>query len=144
MANIEMQTLNGKPRLIEFLSIGDSSIGYISVAEEQKNVPFEILRVYWTYYTPQSVERGDHANIDKELILVAVAGSIIVETETIDGEKNIFELSKPNVGLFLPKLCWHKMKYSHNAVQMVLASNYFDSLDYIRDYKNFLQYKEKQ
>ena len=131
-----------RPFMIGFKSIGESALGYISVAEQFSEIPFDIKRVYWTYFTPENVERGGHANIEKELVLVAVAGSITVETEMPDGSKSVFILSRPNEGLFLPKLCWHKMKYSHNAVQMVLASNFYSEHDYIRDYSVFQKMNE--
>lgn len=132
---------NTKPFLIDFPSIGSPAIGYISVAEEHINIPFVIKRSYWTYFTPESVQRGGHANIDKELVLIAAAGSIIVTTELQNGEKETFHLTRPTTGLYLPKLCWHTMQYTHNAVQLVLASNLFDVKDYIRDYNEFLTYK---
>ncbi|MCK4923048.1 MAG: FdtA/QdtA family cupin domain-containing protein [Bacteroidales bacterium] len=128
-----------KPYLIKFNSIGAPAIGYISVAEQQCEIPFDIKRVYWTYFTPERIERGGHANIEKELVLVAVAGSIIIETETITRKKETFQLNKPNIGLYIPSLCWHKMKYTHNAVQMVVASNHYSENDYIRDYSIFLE-----
>lgn len=130
-----------KPYIIQFTSIGDPSLGYISVAEQQDNIPFNIARVYWTYYTPQNVTRGGHANIEKELVLVAVAGSITVTAELRDGYKETFLLQKPDEGLYLPRLCWHTMQYSHNAVQMVIASNLYNEYDYIRDYHSFLLWK---
>ncbi len=129
-----------KPHIINFKSIGSSNLGYLSVAEENKEVPFEIKRAYWTYFTPQDVTRGGHANIDKELVLVAVAGTITINIELQDGFKATFTLSKPDEGLYLPKLCWHNMHYSHNAVQLVLASNLFSEDDYIRDYNKFKAY----
>jgi hypothetical protein len=82
-----------KPHLINFKSIGSSNIGYLSVAEENKEVPFEIKRAYWTYFTPQDVIRGGHANIEKELVLIAVAGTIAVNIELQDGFKAEFILS---------------------------------------------------
>jgi dTDP-4-dehydrorhamnose 3,5-epimerase-like enzyme len=130
-----------QPHLIEFKSIGESSIGYISVCEQMDTIPFNIARVYWTYYTPQAVTRGGHANIEKELTLVAVAGTITVSTEMIDGTKNIFVLDKPNIGLYIPSLCWHTMQYTHNAVQVVMASNLYSDEDYIRDYNSFKEWK---
>lgn len=126
-----------KPYLIEFKSIGNSSLGYISVAEHNDLIPFEIQRVYWTYFTPQDVERGGHANIEKELVMVAVSGTITVSVETLDGYKDKFVLGKPNVGVYIPKLCWHTMSYSHSAVQMVIASNLYCENDYIRSYEVF-------
>lgn len=129
--------LHQLPYIIEFDSIGSSGIGYISVGEEFDKIPFKIKRAYWTYYTPQSVIRGGHANIEKELVLVAVAGSITVTTECKSGEKSTFKLEGPNQGLYMPKLCWHTMQYSHNAVQLVLASTVYGQDDYIRDYGQF-------
>ena len=128
---------NNKTYLIEFESIGSPDIGYISVAEEFEKIPFDIKRAYWTYFTPQSVKRGGHANIDKELVLIAVSGVINVDTELIDGEKVSYTLDKPDKGIYLPKLCWHKTQYSHNAVQLVLASSLYTESDYIRDYEQF-------
>lgn len=133
--------LKSTPFLIEFSSIGDSSLGYLSVAEELQSIPFPIARVYWTYYTPQNVTRGGHANIEKELVLVAVAGSITITTEMQDGRKASFFLDHPAKGLYIPKLCWHTMQYSHTAVQMVIASNHYNEGDYIRDYEVFKIWK---
>lgn len=129
-----------KPYIIQFDSIGDAALGYISVAEENKNIPFTIKRTYWTYYTPQSVNRGGHANIEKELVLIAVAGTIKVDIELQNGYIEQFVLDRPDIGLYMPKLCWHTMNYSHNAVQMVLASNFYSASDYIRDYSQFHSY----
>jgi hypothetical protein len=132
-----------KPFLIHFPSVGNSSLGYLSVAEQLSHIPFEIARVYWTYYTPQNVTRGGHANIEKELVLVAVSGSITVTAELSNGYKETFELNRPDVGLYLPKLCWHTMQYSHSAVQMVIASNLYSETDYLRDYNEFKSYEFK-
>jgi hypothetical protein len=129
------------PFLIQFPSIGDSTLGYLSVAEQLSAIPFEIARVYWTYYTPQNVSRGGHANMEKELVLVAVAGTINVSTELSDGYKHSFVLNSPDIGLYIPKKCWHTMQYSHSAVQMVIASNLYSEADYVRDYQSFLAWK---
>lgn len=128
----------GLPYLIQFKSIGQSDIGYISIAEKE-TLPFVPQRVYWTYYTPEDVKRGFHSHYNLEQVLVAVAGRIIVTTEMKSGEKQEFILDSPKVGLYIPKMCWRMMQYSHNAVQMCIASEVFDEKDYIRDYQEFLK-----
>ena len=126
----------GEPKIIQFPKIGNSSLGYISVAENI-TLPFNVKRVYWTYFTPEDVQRGGHAHHDLEQILVAVAGKITVNTEMPGGLKNTFVLESPNQGVYLPKYSWHIMQYSHNAVQMCIASMVYDEKDYIRDYGDF-------
>ena len=126
------------PFIIEFPKIGQSSLGYISIAEKD-NLPFIPKRIYWTYYTPEEVERGGHSHYDLYQILVAVSGRIEITTELLNGDKQTFLLDKPNIGLLIPKMCWRTMKYTHNAVQMCIASNEYDEKDYIRDYNIFLE-----
>ncbi|HRE98826.1 MAG TPA: FdtA/QdtA family cupin domain-containing protein [Flavobacteriales bacterium] len=125
------------PHIIDFNQIGDSAIGFISVAESQRKLPFEIKRVFWTYYTPQNVTRGRHAHYVTEQVLIAVAGTIKVSVEIPGAEKLEYLLDSPSKGLYLPPNAWHTMEYSHNAVQLALASTNYDESDYIRDYSDF-------
>jgi mannose-6-phosphate isomerase-like protein (cupin superfamily) len=127
------------PYLIAFPKLGTPEIGYISVVENQELVPFDIKRVFWTYYTPESIVRGRHAHHRTEQILVAVAGRIIVTTELPDGVIKTFILDNPNEGLYVPPNAWHTMQYSHSAVQLVLTSGIYDEADYIRSYDQFKQ-----
>jgi dTDP-4-dehydrorhamnose 3,5-epimerase-like enzyme len=125
-----------KPYLIEFKKIGDENEGYISVSES-KELPFEIKRVFWTYFTPESIVRGRHAHYKSEQILIAVSGKVIVTTELANGEISTFVLDKPNKGIYMPPNVWHTMQYSNSAVQMVLASDTYNESDYIRKYEDF-------
>ncbi len=124
------------PYLIQFPKIGESALGYISVAEGAR-LPFPVKRVYWTYYTPQGVTRGRHAHWELEQVMVAMAGKITVQTEMVGGEKDSFVLDHPDIGLYIPTHTWHTMEYSHDAVQMCLASTEYAEADYIREYEQF-------
>lgn len=129
-----------KPKLIEFPKIGSSPLGYISVAESSK-IGFTISRVFWTYYTPEEIIRGRHAHFELQQILIAASGRLIVGTECFDSEPQTFELTSPNVGLYIPPYCWHDMKFSHNAVLLSLSSIEYIEEDYIRDYEVFKKMK---
>ena len=125
-----------KPVIIEFPKIGDMSIGYISVAELSKTIPFEVKRIFWTYFTPESVIRGRHAHYETQMVIIAVAGRIIVTVE----RKNYLEtfiLDAPTKGLYLPVRTWHSIQYSHNAAQLVLTNTAYNDKDYIREYEVF-------
>jgi len=126
-----------QPHIIEFGQIGQPSLGYISVAEVGKNIPFDIKRVYWTYFTPNHVERGNHAHIALRQVIFSVAGIIDFELEDKEGNIYQFTLDNPRKGLFIPPGYWRKMRFSHNAVLLCLASMEYDEVDYIRDYQEF-------
>ena len=105
--------------------------------QQQGLIPFEVKRIFWTYYTPESIVRGRHAHRATEQVLIAVAGRIIVTTEMPNGELQNFVLESPHVGIYIPPNAWHTMHYSHTAVQLVFASTQYNEQDYIRQYENF-------
>lgn len=130
------------PHIIHFSKIGSQDLGYITVAEEQKNVPFEIKRVYWTYYTPQDIIRGGHAHKELQQIIFAVSGTIEFNTLDMEGNNETFILDTPSKGLYIPKLIWRDIKFSHSAVLLCLASELYDEKDYFRDFDEFKNYKQ--
>lgn len=129
------------PYLIAFSKIGSPNLGYISVGENDENIPFEMKRVYWTYFTPQDVTRGGHAHLDLEQVIVAVSGIITFTTEDLGGNKEEFVLDSPDKGLYIPKLIWRDIKFSHNAVLLCLASEKYNEGDYIRNFNDFLKHR---
>ena len=133
-----------KPKIVDFGSIGTAELGYLSVASRQKSVPFEIKRVYWTYYTPHHIVRGHHAHLDLEQIIVAVSGQLHITTEGVDGDKQEFQLLSPDLGLYIPKMYWRTLRFSHNAVLLSLASQEYSESDYIRSYEDFKKISQEQ
>lgn len=124
------------PHLIELSKIGSPSLGYITVGQNSA-LPFSIQRVYWTYFTPDSVIRGQHAHRDLEQLIFAVSGRIEFTLEGLDGKVESFVLDSPNVGLYIPRYYWRTIKFSHNAVLLCLASLEYTEDEYIRDYDEF-------
>ncbi|MGB9748156.1 MAG: WxcM-like domain-containing protein, partial [Bacteroidales bacterium] len=48
-------------------------------------------------------------------------------------------------GLYIPPGIWaHELNFSSGSVCLVLASNYYDENDYIRDYSEFLCFRGKK
>lgn len=134
--------MSNEPQLIDIGKIGSSDLGFISVAEFPKNIPFEVKRVYWTYYTPNDVLRGGHAHRQLRQLIFAVSGTIVFTIEDTHGQVSKFTLDSPNVGLYLPQKIWREIQFSHSAVLLCLASEVFDEDDYIRDYSDFKSLKE--
>ena len=130
------------PHLIDFSKVGKPELGYLTIAQNS-SLPFRIERVYWTYYTPDEVLRGHHAHHALEQIIFAASGQIEFELEGLDGIKQLFSLTRPNVGLYVPRHYWRTIRFSHNAVLLCLASHEYDETDYIRDYAEFELLKRK-
>ncbi len=131
------------PYIIDFARLGRPEIGYLSVAEQNKNIPFDIKRTFWAYFTPESIVRGRHAHYETEMVLIAVSGRITLFTEMLDGKRETFVLDSPDRGVYIPPYCWHTMQYSHTATQLVISSSLYEAEDYIRSYEDFENLKKE-
>jgi len=127
-----------EPYIIEFSKHGGIDIGYITALNTSKDLPFEVKRLFITYYTPDLIVRGRHAHFTTEQILFAVSEKIVVNTESADKKLNSFLLDTPYKGLYIPPNVWHTMQYQKNATQLVLASTEYNESDYLRDYDKFV------
>ena len=123
--------------IINFQTMGDTRGALVSL-EQFKNIPFEIKRVYYIFDTKQGVARGFHAHKNLQQVLICVKGSCKVKLD--DGQvKEEYDLNQPNQGLLVGEMIWREMHdFSEDCVLMVLASEYYDEEDYIRDYTKFL------
>jgi dTDP-4-dehydrorhamnose 3,5-epimerase-like enzyme len=125
-------------RLIELPTIRDPR-GNLCVIESSINIPFDVARVYYLYDVPSGSMRAGHAHRRLRQLLVAVSGSFDVLLD--DGKtKEKVTLNRPNVGLVMPPMTWREIdNFSSSAVCLVMASEIYDELDYIRSYDDFLR-----
>jgi dTDP-4-dehydrorhamnose 3,5-epimerase-like enzyme len=124
--------------LIDFKTLGDDR-GELVALEENKDIPFDIKRIFYIYGNKKNILRGRHSHYKTKQFLISVNGSCKVTLD--DGKvKKTFDLNKPNLGLFQDALIWGTMHdFSSDCVLIVLASEYYDENDYIRDYDLFLK-----
>ena len=126
-------------RIIDLPKLVDPR-GTLTVAEEYKNVPFTVSRVYWTYDVPSGESRGGHAHKHCREFIIAVSGSFDVTLDNGRGSRETFHLNHPYQGLLVETGIWRTLEdFSSGAVCLVLASDLFDEDDYWYDYDEFLQ-----
>lgn len=116
--------------------------GNITIVEGQKNVPFDVKRIYYLYDIPGGEDRGGHAHKELRQLIVAASGSFDVLLD--DGtNKKIVTLNRPNYGLLVVPGIWRElMEFSTGAICLVLASELYLQEDYIRDYDLFQSMKK--
>ena len=115
--------------------------GNISVVENSKDVPFDVKRTYYLYDVPGGESRGGHAHKELSQLIVAASGSFTVTLD--DGNvRRTFNLNRPYQGLYIVPGIWRTLDdFSSGAVCLVLASERYIEADYIRNYNEFLKYK---
>ncbi len=123
-------------KLFELKDLGDERGGMVSI-EGGKSIPFDIKRVFYTFGTDKKAVRGCHANRYSDFFIVNVKGS--AKVAVFDGlSRKEFELSRPDFGLFIPRMIWKEMyDFSEDCVMMVLADTHYDATEYIKDLEKY-------
>lgn len=111
--------------------------GSLIALEESKNIPFPVKRVYYLFNTKDGVRRGFHAHKALKQVAISVRGSCRFVLD--DGSERVeVLLDNPAQGLLIESFMWREMyDFSEDCVLMVLADQFYDESDYIRDYKEF-------
>ena len=125
-------------KVLNFKDLGDER-GKLVVVEGNKDIPFDIKRVFYIYGSDHDVRRGQHANLESEFVLINVSGKSKVWV-TNGKEEQIVDLDIPRKGVYLPKMVWKDMyDFSEDSVLLVLANTHYDGKEYIRDYEKYLE-----
>ena len=115
----------------------DDKDGVLTIGESNKSVPFNIKRIYYINKLGKSKVRGKHAHKKLEQIIFCINGSFRLDLD--DGKKKqSVKMSDPYLGIRLGPMLWHEMTdFSKDCVILVLANNFYNEKDYIRDYDEF-------
>lgn len=129
--------------IIEFDRHHSDRKGNLTVVENGISLPFDVKRVYYIYDIPGGESRGAHAHKELEQLIVAASGSFTVTLD--DGKcKRSFFLNHPYQGLYVKPGLWRDLAdFSSGAIAMILASEIYQKSDYIRDYQDFIHFRNK-
>lgn len=125
--------------IIHFPRIQDRA-GNITPVQNGIEVPFDVRRIYYLYDIPGGEDRGAHAHKKLQQLIIAASGSFDI---TIDDGRNkkTVQLNRPYFGLQIRPGMWRSISnFSSGAICLVLASELYDRLDYLRTYDEFLNY----
>lgn len=121
-----------------FDAIGDGR-GQLVALEGNKNIPFDIKRVYYMTGMKPGIPRGFHAHRELQQVAICVSGYCRFVLDDGRRREEVW-LDSPAKGLLIGNMVWREMHdFSQDCVLMVLASEYYDEADYVRDYEQFLE-----
>lgn len=112
---------------------------YLCFAENNKHIPFKIKRIFYIGLPVLGLSRGKHAHRKNKQVLFCIQGKVRMVLDNGKDREEVI-LDRPETGLFLDKMVWHEMcDMDEKTILLVLASDFYDEKDYIRNYKKFLQ-----
>ncbi|PIP73776.1 MAG: fatty-acid oxidation protein subunit alpha [Candidatus Lloydbacteria bacterium CG22_combo_CG10-13_8_21_14_all_47_15] len=127
--------------IITLQSFLDAPDGRLFIGEALKHIPFAIKRFYFINQLADSQAiRGKHAHKNLEQVIFCINGSFDLGLDDGRQKWNIV-MNNPAHGVLLKKKVWHTMtNFSPNCVILVVANDYYDENDYIRNYDEFVRY----
>lgn len=129
-------------RIIE-LGRHHGSKGNLTEVENGKIAGFDTERVFFIYDIPGGASRGGHAHKTLRELIIATSGSFDVYINDGTREKT-FHLNRPSQALLLSAGVWEELRnFSSGAVALVLASEHYAPEDYIRNFDEFIEYKQQ-
>jgi len=115
--------------------------GKIVVLDVAETLPFLVRRLYWIHGMREGEARGAHGHRQLIQAMIAVTGRVRIEFD--DGQtRSEFLLDRPDRALIVPPGLWRDFTaLDAGTTLLVLASDPYDEADYIRDYDEFLAYR---
>lgn len=116
--------------------------GSLSFFEKEKEINFDIKRIYYIYKFCEQNRRGFHAHKELKQVMFCPHGKI--QVEFTDGkEKQVYLLDDPTKILVIEKGYWREfVSLEEGSILCVGASDVYDEKDYIRDYNEYLKWEE--
>lgn len=109
--------------------------GAISVLD--KELPFQVRRVFWLHHIKDGKDRGAHALLDSSEIMVAVHGSFIVDLDDTINKISVL-LDDPSKGLMIRPGVWFRThSYKEDGVSLILAEEEYARDKYTYDYGEY-------
>lgn len=109
--------------------------GAISVLD--KELPFQVRRVFWLHHIKEGKDRGAHALLDSSEIMVAVHGSFIVDLDDTVNRISVL-LDDPSKGLMIRPGVWFRThSYKEDGVSLILAEEEYARDKYTYDYEDY-------
>lgn len=125
-------------KIIELPKVSDPR-GNLTFVEENRQIPFAIKRVYYLYDVPGGAVRAGHAHKSLHQFVIAIAGSFDIALDDGFDQKQI-HLDRSFHGLYIAPMTWREINnFSSSSVCVVLASDFYDEMDYFRSYEDFLK-----
>jgi hypothetical protein len=127
-------------KLIDIPSHEDSR-GILSAIEQNIDIPFEIKRIFYIHHIKGN--RGDHAPVDTDELLIPISGSFKIKVYDKTSSK-VFLLNDITKGLYIPRLIYLEMfDFTENTVCLVLANTHYDAEKYLRTKEGFFAYRKE-
>jgi len=126
-----------KSFLFDIKTVEDTR-GCLSSLEGEMDIPIDIKRIFYMHHV--TTNRGGHAHIDTDQIIIAISGKLKIKlSDGINTKEYIMD--DCTKGLYVPRLIFTDLyDFSSDAVCLVLANTHYDMKKSLRNMSDYLEY----
>ena len=118
--------------------VGHAEDGILVPIELEKQIPFEVKRMFYVFGVNSDKSRGQHAHYKTQQVLVCLHGCVVCVCKDVYGYEVKATLDYPTKGLFIPEMIWDEQVYtSPDSVLLSVCSTEYNKDDYINSYSEF-------
>lgn len=123
---------------IKFRSNYDSRGCLTSIEGEGQDIPIDVKRIFYMHHV--TADRGGHAHIDTDQVLIGISGSF--RLKLFDGkETRELLMNDCTKGVYIPRLTFTDMyDFTPDAVCLVLANTHYDMGRSLRSMDTYMSY----
>lgn len=104
-----------------------------------KELPFQVRRVFWLHHVAEGKDRGAHALLDSSEMMVAIHGSFVIDLDDTTTKTSII-LNDPSKGLIIRPGVWFLThSYKDDGVSLILAEEIYSRDKYTYEYEEFIR-----
>lgn len=121
-----------------FFRTNSDSRGALTSVEGDQDVPIQIKRIFYMHHVTS--DRGGHAHIETDQVLIAASGSF--KLKLFDGkEVKEYIMNDCTKGVYVPRLTFTDMyDFTSDAVCLVLANTHYDMGKSLRSMESYMNY----
>jgi dTDP-4-dehydrorhamnose 3,5-epimerase-like enzyme len=125
---------------IIMLDINEDERGQLVAIESNRNIPFDIKRVFYIFNITQNAIRSQHANMKAQEVILCLNGCCEILLDNGKGQKINITLSRKNKAVYVEPKIWIELsKFSKDCLVMAMSDIYYDRKHQIHDYQEFIR-----
>jgi dTDP-4-dehydrorhamnose 3,5-epimerase-like enzyme len=122
------------------LDINEDERGQLVAIESNRNIPFDIKRVFYIFNITQNAIRSQHANMKAQEVILCLNGCCEISLDNGKGQKINITLSRKNKAVYVEPKIWIELsKFSKDCLVMAMSDIYYDRKHQIHDYQEFIR-----
>lgn len=124
------------------LNIYKDERGQLVAIESNKNIPFDINRVFYIFNITHNKKRAQHADMKAQELILCLNGSCEISLDNGKGKNVNITLDQNDEAVYIKPKIWIEISnFSKDCLLLAMSDIYYNKKNQIYDYQEFLKHR---